>query len=347
MKEIVTLAFVGDVMLGRMVEEALAGRPPQAAWGTALPILQGADAVFANLECALTNSNRPWRRTRKVFHFRAAPSAVAVLKAGNIRCVSLANNHVLDFETEGLVETLRHLDAGGIAHAGAGTTLAKARAPALVAVGEIKIGLIALTDNEPAFAATAERPGTWHAAIGDDPGLIDLLSEQVVELRVRGADLVVLSLHWGPNMVTAPPPQFRAFAKSVIDRGVDIVHGHSAHLFQGVEARGRRLVLYDTGDFIDDYAVDPQLRNDWSFVFLVEADREGPRRLELVPVRLNPARVDLARGPERRAILDRMKRLSAALDTELEDSPAGLELPLIEDRAPAELEAEAAWLVGD
>lgn len=347
MKEIVTLAFIGDVMLGRMVDEALAERPPQAAWGTALPILQGADAVFANLECALTDQHRPWRRTRKVFHFGARPSAVRVLQAGNIRCVSLANNHVLDFETEGLADTLRHLDAGGIAHAGAGATLAKARAPALVTVGEIKIGVIALTDNEPAFAATAERPGTWHAAIGQDPGLIDLLSEQVVELRVRGADLVVLSLHWGPNMVTAPPPQFRAFAKAVIDRGVDIVHGHSAHLFQGVEARGRRLILYDSGDFLDDYAVDPQLRNDWSFAFLVEADREGPRRLELVPVRLSLARVDLARGPERRMILDRMQRLSAALDTELQDSPAGLDLPLVEDAEPTASELESARLVGD
>ena len=347
MKEIVTLAFVGDVMLGRMVDEALAGLPPQAAWGTALPVLQGADAVFANLECAITGSGRPWRRTRKVFHFRAGPRAVAVLKAGNVRYVSLANNHVLDFETEGLADTLRHLDAGKIAHAGAGATLAKARAPALVTVGEIKIGLIALTDNEPAFAATAERPGTWHAAIGEDPGLIDLLSQQVVELRVRGADLVVLSLHWGPNMVTAPPPQFRAFAKSVIDRGVDIVHGHSAHLFQGVEARGRRLILYDTGDFIDDYAVDPQLRNDWSFVFLVEAEREGPRRLDLLPVRLSPARVDLARGPERRAILDRMKRLSAAFNTTLEDSLIGLELPLLEDAKPEAAQARSFGLAGD
>lgn len=346
MKEVVTLAFVGDVMLGRMVDETLASRPASSVWGSTLPILRGADAVFANLECALTAFRRPWRRTRKVYHFRADPRAVEALQAANIRCVSLANNHILDFETEGLIDTLRHLDDAGIAHAGAGATLAKARAPALVAVGELQIGLIALTDNEPPFAAAPDRPGTWHAAIGEDPALVDLLAEQVVELRVRGADLVVLSLHWGPNMATCPPSPFRAFAKAVVDRGVDIVHGHSAHVFQGIEAHGRRLVFYDTGDFLNDYAVDPLLRNDWSFVFLVEVDREGPLRLALVPVRLNPGRVDLAQGAERRAILDRMQRLSAGLDTALEDSPGGLERLLLKAAEPADAQAQSVGTAG-
>jgi poly-gamma-glutamate synthesis protein (capsule biosynthesis protein) len=56
-------------------------------------------------------------------------------------------------------------------------------------------------------------------------------------------------------MVTDPPERFRAFARWLIDRGFDVVHGHSAHVFQGVEAYDGGLILYDTGDFVDDCAV--------------------------------------------------------------------------------------------
>ncbi|GAB4355856.1 MAG: hypothetical protein Kow00114_06470 [Kiloniellaceae bacterium] len=106
----IRLAVVGDVMLGRLVNDFLAARPPQWFWGSALPLLQGADAVLANLECAVTRHQAPWARTEKVFHLRADPAAVEVLRAGNVRFVSLANNHVLDFETAGLRDTLDHLD---------------------------------------------------------------------------------------------------------------------------------------------------------------------------------------------------------------------------------------------
>jgi poly-gamma-glutamate synthesis protein (capsule biosynthesis protein) len=66
-------------------------------------------------------------------------------------------------------------------------------------------------------------------------------------------------------------------------------------VFQGPEVRHNRLILYDTGDFLDDYAVDPVARNDWSFVFLLELSGSGAvERLRLVPVRLDFAVVNLA-----------------------------------------------------
>jgi poly-gamma-glutamate synthesis protein (capsule biosynthesis protein) len=144
-----TLALLGDVMLGRGVDAALRKHPPERFWGTVLPLLQSADAVFANLECAITRHRIPWTRTDKVFHFGASPEAIAVLRAGNIRCVSLANNHILDFEVEGLLDTLRLLDDAGIARAGAGRDLDEARRPALVNVAGLPVGVVSATDNEP------------------------------------------------------------------------------------------------------------------------------------------------------------------------------------------------------
>lgn len=316
-------------MLGRGVNAVIPRRPPEWFWGDVLPVLRAADAVFANLECAITTHRRPWGKTPKVFYFRADPAAVEVLRAGNIRYVSLANNHVLDYDIPGLLDTLRYLDEAGIAHAGAGRNREEAEAPALVEVGGIRVGVVSATDNEPPFAAGPEQPGTNYLEIRADPETLGRVEGWVARARREGAQLVVLSLHWGPNMVLAPPAPFRAFARAVTSRGVDLLHGHSAHLFQGVERIGERLVLYDTGDFLDDYAVDPDLRNDWSFVFLVDLDPHAlPRRLRLIPVRLRYARVQLARGEEFEAICERMRALSAAFGTHLRQTPEGLELRL-------------------
>ena len=93
-----TLAFTGDVMLGRYVNEMLKTVQPEEVWGDLLPHLAQADLRIVNLECALTNHLRPWTRTRKMFHFRADPKAVRVLQAARIDACALANKACrLDF----------------------------------------------------------------------------------------------------------------------------------------------------------------------------------------------------------------------------------------------------------
>src|ERR687898_655706 len=106
----ITVALVGDVMLGRKVNDALRTLCPEQPWGDVLPQLVSADLRIVNLECALTEHERPWTRTPKVFHFRADPSAVEVLRAARVDACALANNHTLDFEEKGLLDTLAHLD---------------------------------------------------------------------------------------------------------------------------------------------------------------------------------------------------------------------------------------------
>lgn len=328
MNQSVTLAFVGDVMLGRGVNEEIPKRSPELLWGNVLPILRGADAVIANLECAITRHTQECRRIPKIFHFRADPAAIDVLRTANIQCVSLANNHTLDFDEQGLLDTLDYLDAAGIHHAGAGPNKSKAVAPVIMDVAGLKVGLIAITDNEPPFAATSNRPGTYYMEIRSDPNTLGFIEESVEQLRDAGVKLVILSAHWGPNMVLSPPPWFRNFAHAVIDCGVDVFHGHSAHLFQGVELYNHGLILYDTGDVLDDYAIDPILRNDWSFVFLVDIDAQGLHRLRMVPVHLHYTKVELAKGEEFGDICHRMRSLCAAFDTHTLPTQEGLEVML-------------------
>jgi poly-gamma-glutamate synthesis protein (capsule biosynthesis protein) len=322
------LAIVGDVMLGRLLSREIAGRNPESFWGDVLPVLIGADAVLANLECAISDRGDQWTRTPKVFHFRAVPGAIDVLKAARVRYVSLANNHVLDYGEDALRDTLDLLDGAGIAHAGAGENLEQAQRPARFHAGEIAISAFSLTDNEPAFAATAERPGTCHVDPHTHPGAWPDENEISAE-RNAGADLILVSAHLGPNMVRRPSARLRLFKQALLQAGTDIVHGHSAHVVQGVEPAGRKLILHDTGDFLDDYAVDPVMRNDWSFVFLLDVDPRGVRRLVLRPVVLGFAQVNLARGQAFDAICARMSGESKRFGADLHRCDAGLELCLM------------------
>jgi poly-gamma-glutamate capsule biosynthesis protein CapA/YwtB (metallophosphatase superfamily) len=319
-----TLALIGDVMLGRGVDAALKNMHPRDMWGDVLPQLLQADLRVANLECALTRHAQPWTRSWKMYHFRADPAAVSFLQAARIDAFSLANNHVLDFEMRGLHDTLNTLNAAGIRHAGAGLDLNEATAPAMLeahGASPCRVALIAFTDNQPDFAAGDQHPGTHYLEVSLEADTLASIADSIDRARAAGADWVVFSNHWGANFVERPAPDFRRFARRVIELGADVYYGHSAHLCQGIEIHLGRPILYDTGDFIDDYAVDPVLRNDHSCLFKLTFDQGQLRRIELIPVTLNVARVALARGEDFETIATRMERLCAELGTPFERQP--------------------------
>ena len=327
-KHHLALGFIGDLMLGRQVSEAAARRAPESFWGDVLPSLRGCDAVFANLETPITAQRREWRRCWKAFRFRADPRVTDVLRAGNVQFVSLANNHILDFENEGLLDTMVHLDAAAIAWAGAGRNSAEAMRPAVLQVGDVKVAVIAFTNTLPEFAASANDPGTNHLKVRADHITLGLLDLLVRDLRRQGVSIVVVSVHWGPNLRPWPPRRYRAFAHAVMELDVDVFHGHSAHLLQGIERRGRGVILYDTGDFLDDYWVFPGIRTDRSILFIAEFEQVRLRRLRLIPVSLSSMQTNLAAGGECEAIRRLMQRRSRRLGSDLVETKEGLMLEI-------------------
>ncbi len=315
-----TLAFAGDVMLGRYVNETLKHITPAEMWNDVLPHLAQADLRIVNLECALTRHTQPWTRSEKMFHFRADPEAVRVLQAAGIDACALANNHTLDFGARGLLETLRVLRANGIRHAGAGASAAEAAAPAMLEVHDVsggRVALLSFTDNQPDFAAGPGNPGTNYLDVALDEQTLQRIADSIAQAREQGADLVVFSNHWGANFVERPSPEFRDFARRVIDLGADIYYGHSAHICQGIEIHQGKPILYDTGNFIDDYAVHPLLRNDRSCLFKVMFEQGRLSRIELLPVSLDIGYVALARGKEFEAICARLEMLCGEFGTAL------------------------------
>jgi poly-gamma-glutamate capsule biosynthesis protein CapA/YwtB (metallophosphatase superfamily) len=324
----VTLALVGDVMLGRVVNRMIAEHGSAYPWGDVLPAVRGADGFLINLECALTDHTERWSDGgHKPFYFRANPRVVETLQVAGVDFASLANNHAADFGMHGLLDMVHRLDEAGIAHAGAGADLAAARMPAFLTADTLRVGVVAFADHPAAWAAGRTAPGINHTPVSLAAEHFGAMANALT-IAHQQADLVIFSMHWGPNMRARPTPAFRAFARRVIEAGADVFWGHSAHIVQGVEVWHGKPILYDTGDFVDDYAIDPELRNDLSGLFLLRARPPAIARIDVIPVAIGRCQVNQARGAERDWFVERFTALCAERGTAVLATDEALTVPV-------------------
>jgi poly-gamma-glutamate synthesis protein (capsule biosynthesis protein) len=311
-----TIGLLGDVMLGREVAQAIDEGPPERVWSDELAQLcRACDALICNLECCISERGRPTERIPdKPFFFRAPPAAIDALAAVGTTAVSLANNHALDYEEDALADTLEYLPAAGIAAVGAGLDREQARRGTFFSAGgSVKVGLLAVTDHPAEYAAGPGSPGVAWADLR--AGLPDWVGAELDRLRAE-ADVVVCFPHWGPNMTSSPARWQRDRARELVAAGADLVAGHSAHVFHGIERIEGRPVLYDLGDALDDYRVDRKLRNDLGILALWSPGADPD--LELVALRLYFCETDLARGSDADWIADRLEEACAELGIPVE-----------------------------
>ncbi len=216
-------------------------------WGAALDEFRRArpDVRIINLETSITHSDA---YIPKGINYRMSPENAGCLAAAGVDCCVLGNNHVLDWGHAGLVDTLATLKRLQIKTAGAGRDAVQAMAPAILGIGDERRILVF------SFASTASgTPRGW--ATTPDAAGVNLLSDlseataaaiadRVIQIR-RPDDIVVISVHWGPNWGYGIPEQQRWFAHQLIDRAdVSIVHGHSSHHAKAIEVHHNRLILY-------------------------------------------------------------------------------------------------------
>ena len=265
--ETVRLVFVGDIMLddgpGRVVA---AGRDPLAAFADQL---RDADYTLGNLECPIATVGQPL--DNKIFAFRADPRVLSVLK-GRFDALALANNHSGDYGKAAFLETMRHLDAAGIAHFGGGHNLATAHAPLWIERGGLRIAVLGYNEFKPrSFEAGPDWPGVaWSE---DSQVLADIRAA-----RAAGADLVIPFMHWGWEREPAPDERQRGLARRMIDAGADLVIGGHPHVTQGAEYYRGKLIVYSLGNFVFDGFDQPPEKLGW--LLRLTLDRTGLLRWE-------------------------------------------------------------------
>ena len=279
------ILLVGDVMLGRQVNERLRQESPEYPWGDTLPLFLEADWRACNLECVLSDHGVPWGRSPKAYHLRTDAINLAALRAAHIDAVSLANNHSLDFNYRGMVEMLKLLGNGAIASSGLGGHLEAASQCAVSLVKGLRIGFLAFTDNEPTWEAGDEHPGGFYVPVDKPDHRTARLLKQVAQAKAQ-VDFLIVSAHWGGNWGCFPPPSHTRLAHDLARAGASVIFGHSPHVSRGIEVFDGALILYSTGDFIDDYAVDPIEHNDRSWAFELRLEHNRIRSLHLHPIEI-------------------------------------------------------------
>lgn len=234
------LIAVGDLAFNGAYHRLLPRYGADYPFRQLLPIWKPKDLLLGNLESPISNQPRvaPAKLT-----LRGNPLAIEALKVANFDCVSLANNHMMDFGVEGLLETCACLDQAGIAHVGAGRNLQEATAPVVLERNGYKIGVLACCDVIQISRLYADE----HTA-GVAPADLDRCLSIVRSLRDH-VDWVVLQIHWGQEMSELPAPKQRRWARELAQAGVDVVLGHHPHIVQPIEYISGVPVAYSLGDF--------------------------------------------------------------------------------------------------
>lgn len=246
----VTVLASGDVL----VHDSVAGRARSNAAGVnqpfdfrpmfadVRPIVSEADLAICHLETPLSRDN-----TRLSYYpiFNVPRQVAPALADAGYDACSTASNHSLDRGFGGVAATLDVLDAAGMRHTGTARTAAEAATPALFEVEGVRVALLSYTYGLNGLPLPPGRP--WAA------NLID--AERIVSdaraARGAGAEVVLLSLHWGAEYRTRPTAFQRGVASNVLRSGaVDVIFGHHAHVVQPIGRMAERAVIYGMGNHL-------------------------------------------------------------------------------------------------
>lgn len=241
-----SLVAVGDILMHQDVKAAAernsAGFP--ALWADLVPLFQGADIAFGNLETPIAPTTG---RPGVPFQFNAPATLPAALRASGFTILSTANNHAFDQGAKGVRETLQRLRAERLIALGSGEDRPQAEALQVIERQGMKVAFLGFTD---VFNLDLNRKATapWVRPLELEPALA-----AIREARVK-ADLVVVSLHWGNEYQQVPTRRQRDLARKLVEAGCDLLLGHHPHVLQPVElleVGGRKaLVVYSLGNFI-------------------------------------------------------------------------------------------------
>lgn len=299
--------------------------------GEALRVLDEAApaARVLNLETGITQS-ADFARGKEI-HYRMSPANLPCLTAARPDVCVLANNHVLDFGHQGLADTLDALAGAGLRTAGAGADADAADRPASVPL-EGGRRLLVFSFGMPSsgiprpWAAGPDRAGVAFVA-RPSSAAATAITDRVRE-RKRPGDIAVASVHWGANWGYHVPRDEAAFARTLIDGGVDLVHGHSSHHPRSLEAYRGKLVIHGCGDFIDDYegiTGYEQYRDDLRLLYLVSVDPDTGtlHDVRITPLQARRMRLRHASHQDTRWLRQMLDRISSGFHPCVASAPEG------------------------
>lgn len=227
-----TISFAGDFSLGNhhkqdysySFNQEYEKQTPAYFLQNVKDIFAEDDMTLVNFEGVLTTKTKC--DVNKAYNIKGDPEYVNILPLGNVECVSLANNHALDYGLDGREDTVATLQKAGI-------TYGYEENIGLYEAQGIKVGYVAYTATGNVIPK----------------GLKERVQTGLQQLEEAGADLKIVCLHWGVETKHYPEAVQTTFAHEVIDMGADLLIGHHPHVLQGIEEYNGKFIVYSLGNF--------------------------------------------------------------------------------------------------
>lgn len=258
------------------------------------PIFEKDDITIANFEGTLTNSTN---RANKEFTFKGPAKYASILTEGSVEVVNLANNHSADFGKKGLSDTKKTLKKYGIPFCIQSTIAYKT-------VQGVKVAFLGFNKLSGASNST--------------------VAKTIDKAKKNGAEIVVVSFHWGIELDKYPNAAEKKAGRAAIDNGASLVLGHHPHILQGIEKYKGRYIVYSLGNFCFGGNSNPRDKDTMIFqqTFYVKNGKlQAKRDAKVIPCSLsstsrrNDFQPKLLKGNEKARVMKKINTLSRGMHT--------------------------------
>lgn len=280
-----TMSMVGDIMMGRYVEEVTDSHGFDYLFRYMKPYFNASDYVSGNYEHpALAKDVSKYEEADTAIRLNSYGNGVEAVKDAGFSVMTLANNHMMDFEEQGLVDTIDQFEKADMDYVGVGSNITKAKENINYQdVKGVRVATLGFTD---VYGKNAVAKNNQAGLLNSNPDLLFEMIGNAKDAKKGNADLVVVNMHWGQEYATSATGRQTELAKAVIDAGADIIIGHHPHVVQSFDMYKDGIIFYSLGNFIFDQG---WTRTKDSAMVQYHLNENGQATIDVVPLLIKEA----------------------------------------------------------
>ena len=306
----ITVSAAGDVTLGTHHEQDYWASFRQAYdqaeddsyfFANVFDIFNEDDMTLVNLEGPLTLAEEA--REGQIYSIKGDPEYVNILTAGSVEAVSMGNNHILDYMQQGRDDTIQAVEEAGIIYAYEKTV-------GLYEIKGINIGMISVNEVSQGYLVE------------------DTIQKGIAELQEQGADLILVSCHWGVEREYYPEDYQKILGEKCIDWGADLVIGHHPHVLQGIDEYKGKYIIYSLGNFCFGANRNPPDKDTMIFqqtFTFIDGEKQDSQEIRVIPCSVssvterNNFQPTPAEGGEKTRIITRINEFSLEFGVQFDE----------------------------
>ncbi|MCA1031504.1 CapA family protein [Bacillus timonensis] len=297
----ISIIFAGDALFDWSVKETIRAKGPDYPFEFVKAEVEKADYAVVNLETAVTDTANQ-KDTTQLYNFKSDPIALEGLVNAGFDMVSLANNHALDYQLAGFLDTIRHVENYGLEYIGAGQNEQEAYGAKRVTIKGKELKFMGFSRFMPST--------TWYAGV-NKPGIASAYQEEkVIEAIKRESsegDLLFVYIHWGVEKNNQPEHWQRDYARRMIEAGADAIIGAHPHVLQGFEYINGKPVAYSLGNFLFPDYVKGKTAETGLLTLTIQEDKIG---MSFSPYTIHKDQIKKVDETERKRLLSYLEAIS-------------------------------------